>query len=358
MDGHSFVLLLPLTSAPVIGVNWEALPVRMAVASLGLVAGVGTVYALYHRQTVAATRLPAGAFWRLGAVCLAALALGLAALGAGFAHAKAYALVHPLHSPANRWPEAAGLTDYAPVNFASTDGLTLRGWFVPPRNGAVIIYVHGFSGNRSALLDEAALLAGQGYGALLFDLRNSGESDGTLTTLGLREVDDVRAAVDFVLAQPRVDAKRIGLMGISMGGATAILSAARIPQISAVVAESAYTSLPDSLGVTFKQMTGLPPFPFAPLIVYFGEREAGLKLSEVSPVAEIASISPRSVLLVHGGQDDIIPIDNAYALYAAAQAPKALYVVPQAGHGGFLQAAPDGYARRLVEFYDQSLLEP
>ena len=229
---------------------------------------------------------------------------------------------------------------------------------MPPRNGAVIIYVHGYAGNRSAFLDEAKWLAGQGYGALLFDLRHSGESEGTLTTLGLREVNDVQGAVNFVLAQPGVDARRIGLMGISMGGATAILSAARIPQISAVVAESAYASLQDSLGVTFKQMTGLPPFPLAPLVIFFGEREAGIKMLEVSPVAEIAAISPRPILLVHGGRDDIIPVANLYALFAAAKAPKELYVVAQAAHGGFPQAEPDAYFQRLGEFLDQSLLRP
>ncbi len=337
---------------------WKAPLVRLIVACGCLLAAGVVVRTLHRRHTSAATRLAAGALWRLAGVALGALGLVLAAAGIVVARAQAHALVHPAHVTTLITPETVGLADYQPVNFPSSDGLTLRGWYVPPRNGAVIIFVHGFAGNRSAFLPEAALLARRGYGALLFDLRNSGESDGDTTTLGLREVNDVEGAVDFVLAQSGGAVNRVGLMGISMGGATAILAAARLPQVSAVVAESAYTSLPDSLGVTFKQMTGLPPFPFAPLVVFFGEREAGLRISQVRPVAAVAAISPRPILLVHGCQDTVIPVSNAQALYAAAGEPKELYLVEGAGHGGFLQAEPQDYPRRLVEFFDQSLLEP
>jgi uncharacterized protein len=331
---------------------------RLALVSFCVLVGMGAVSLLRRRQAAARTRLTAGGLSRLGMMALVGLLISLGGVGVAYTRLRAYALVHPGRHVAERTPEMVGLTHYAAVSFASTDGLTLRGWYVPPSNGAVIIYVHGFSGNRSAFLEEAALLAGQGYGALLFDLRNSGESEGNVTTLGLREVNDVRGAVNFVLAQPGVDARRLGLVGVSMGGATAILSAARIPQISAVVAESTYPSLEDSLGVTFKQMTGLPPFPFAPLVIFFGEREAGIKMSEVSPVAEIGTISPRPILLVHGGRDTIMPVSNALVLYAAAQAPKALYLAPQAGHGDFMRTDRDGYARRLLEFLKGSLLRP
>jgi dipeptidyl aminopeptidase/acylaminoacyl peptidase len=347
-----------LISTARLELQWDSLLMRSLVVSACLLAGGVATYTLRRRQASAATRLAAGGFWRLVAAGLGALGIIFIAGGLVVARARAQALVHPARLTTLIAPETVGLTAYQSVSFLSADGLTLRGWYVPPRNGAVIIFVHGFACNRSAFLPEAALLAKHGYGALLFDLRNSGESDGDTTTLGLREVNDVQGAVDFVLAQPGGGANRLGLMGISMGGATVILSAVRLPQVSAVVAESAYASLPDSLDVTFKQMTGLPPFPFAPLVTFIGEREAGISIYQVRPVAEIAAISPRPILLVHGGQDPMIPVANVSALYAAAKEPKALYVVNQAGHGGFLEAEPQDYPRHLVDFFDKSLLEP
>jgi fermentation-respiration switch protein FrsA (DUF1100 family) len=272
------------------------------------------------------------------------------------AHDRAYSLVHPNRSPIERTPESVGVTGYQTVSFPSMDGLTLYGWYVPAQNGAVVIFVHGLGGNRSGLLDSARVVVERGYGALLFDLRNSGESEGEVTTLGLREVLDVRGAVDFALSQPGVELDKIGLLGHSMGGATVIMAGAQIPEVSAVIAESAYTSIEDNVADSIEQLTGLPPFPFAPFVVFFGEREAGADITQVRPVDEIASINPRPILLVHGELDELVVISNVYALYQAAGEPKELYVIPNAGHDGFAQVEPVEYPRRILEFLDKYLL--
>lgn len=242
------------------------------------------------------------------------------------------------------------------MTFPSSDGLNLQGWYVAPRNGAVIILVHGLGGNRCEMLDDAALLAAHGYGVVLIDLRNSGESDGTRTTLGLAEVNDVAGAVRFAAAQPGVEARRIGLLGHSMGGATVLRAAARLPEVSAVAAESAYTSLSDNVSSSLSKLTGLPAFPFAPLVIFFGQREAGLDISQVRPVDDMPAISPRPVLLVHGALDETIPVSNAYRLYAAVREPRDLYILPNAGHCCLPQAGGKEYVRRVVGFLDRYLL--
>ena len=327
---------------------------RVLTVSFGILA-VGTViYALWKRQTSPATRLSSKAFRRLWVCGFTLLALTFVALGTKLAHDRAYGLVHPGRSLAERTLESVGISKYQVVSFPSADGLTLHGWYVPPRNGAVMIFVHGLGGNRSELLDDARLLAEHGYGALLFDLRNSGESEGQITTLGLQEVNDVEGAVEFVRAQPGVDPDRMGLFGHSMGGATVILAGARNPQVTVVVAQSAYTSIEDNISDSLRQLIGLPPFPFAPLVVFFGEREAGVNMGQVRPVDEIASLSPRPVLLVHGAQDEVVPVTNAYDLYAAAREPKEIYVIANAGHAGLPQAEPEEYERRIVGFLDET----
>jgi fermentation-respiration switch protein FrsA (DUF1100 family) len=266
-------------------------------------------------------------------------------------------LVHPDRSPPRRTPDDVGIAQWREVDFQSQDGLSLSAWVVPARNGATVILVHGMGGNRAQLLDEAAMLVEDGYGVLLLDLRNCGSSEGDLTTMGYLEILDVGGALAFLSAQAESDPQRVGLLGQSMGGATAILAAARYPEIKAVIAESTFTSVEDNISDSFQALTGLPPFPFAPLVVWFGEREAGVDISQVSPLDGIEAISPRAVLIVHGELDELISVENAHRLYAAAGEPKELYVIPNAGHTGLLQTQPEEYQKRIVRFFDRYLLE-
>ncbi len=302
-------------------------------------------------------RRPPG-YWRnLFLFGLTVLLVTFAALSIRLAHQRAMWLVHPGRSTPHRTPDDVGIAQWREVDFQSQDGLTLSAWLVPARNGATVILVHGLGGNRAQLLDDAAMLVEDGYGALLIDLRNSGSSEGNLTTMGYLEVLDVGGALAFVLAQPENDPQRVGLLGHSMGGATAILAAARYPEIVAVIAESTFTSVEDNISDSFKALTGLPPFPFAPLVVWFGEREAGVDISQVSPLDEIEAISPRAVLIVHGELDALIPVKDARHLYAAAGEPKELYVIPNASHNGLPQAQPEEYRKRIVGFFNQYLLQ-
>src|SRR5712691_2778638 len=104
------------------------------------------------------------------------------------------------------------------VFFLVRDGVTLAGNFVPPKNGAVIVLVHGLFANRQQLLPEARLLAEHGYGVLIFDNRAHGASGGATATWGLHESEDVAKAVDFVQPRTHLSAGRIGLLGLSIGG--------------------------------------------------------------------------------------------------------------------------------------------
>jgi alpha-beta hydrolase superfamily lysophospholipase len=281
--------------------------------------------------------------------------MAVLALGIYLPYGRAYGLVHPARAPIERTPANVGISSYQDVQFVTADGLTLYGWYVPPRNGAVVVFVHGLGGNRTELLDEAGFITAKGYGALLFDLRNHGKSEGNVSTLGLYEVRDIEAAVAFVRQTAEPDAP-VAAFGHSMGAATVLLATAAISEIDAVIAESAFTSVEDNISDSVQVLTGLPAFPFAPLVVFFGQREAGVDISAVRPVDIIASISPRAVLLIHGDLDATIPVRNAYALYEAAAEPKELYVLPGVGHGGFLWAQPEEYPKRILAFLEKYLL--
>jgi len=337
---------------------WGLLAYRLLILQLPtLVLGVLAVGSMVRFWSQASpTSLPRNAWRNLSLFGVTVLSLTLISSSLWLTRQRALGIVKPGRSVARVLPESVGITEYATITFPASDGLKLQGWYAPTHNGAVIIFLHGHANNRTGLLDEAGLFARQGYGVLLYDARNHGWSEGTVTTLGLNEVRDVQGAVNFVLTQPGVDAARIGVVGHSMGGGTALLATAQIPEIDAVIAESAFTSLEDNIRNGVEKLAGLPAFPFAPLVIFWGQQETGVDIRQVRPIESIATLSPRPVLLVHGEQDDTLPVQNSRDLYAAAHDPKALYLIPGAHHADLFEVGGEGYAQRIVAFMQTALL--
>jgi dipeptidyl aminopeptidase/acylaminoacyl peptidase len=270
---------------------------------------------------------------------------------------RAHKLIYLRRTAPTQTPSDYGLTRWDDVCFQSADGLKIGGWFVPPasEHGPAIVYAHGIGSNRGDLLRQAAFMAKHGYGALLIDLRNSGESAGHQTTLGYLEPLDIAAAVDYLATRPEVDPDRIGLVGTSLGAASVIRAAAAVPKARAVVAESAYSSLQDNVADGVRRLLHLPAFPFAPLVVYFAERELKQKMDAVRPVDDVGRIAPRALLLIHGSDDDLIHVSNGRRLYEAAGEPKELWIVPGGHHIDLLDVAPDALEQRIVAFFGQYL---
>jgi alpha-beta hydrolase superfamily lysophospholipase len=278
---------------------------------------------------------------------------GLLVILLWLANSSALSLLHPYRShPASNVSE----TLWEEIELQTSDDLLLAGWFAPPdEGGAVVILVHGLGSNRGELLEEAELLVAHGYGALLIDLRNHGSSQGELTTLGYDEVKDVEAAYQYLVNRTEVDADRIGLLGNSLGAIVAIRAAARIPDIRAVVAQSGLTSLEDNIGDSFQAVTGLPRFPFAPLVIMIGEWRSGVAINQVRPIDDVRTFRSQALLLVHGEDDQTIAVENSLQLYEAAREPRELYIVPNAGHGGLMAADPARYEAVVVGFFDLHL---
>lgn len=244
------------------------------------------------------------------------------------------------------------------LTFRTDDGLTLHGWYLShPAPRDVIVVCHGFAMNRHELLDLARGLHERGHAVLLFDFRAHGASEGVRSTIGYREADDIVAAVAFLAARPELASLRIGVIGVSMGGAAALLAAAREPRIAAVVADSAFATLHDIAAGGLRELYRLPPYPFTPLIVRFGELLTRVRIRFNRPIDAIATVAPRPLLLIHGDADTLIPLKDAHALYAAAGEPKELWIVPGVRHGSALAHDQDAYIRRLDHFFSGALAE-
>lgn len=246
--------------------------------------------------------------------------------------------------------------DHENVTLQTADGLALAGWYVPSRNRAALVLIHGIGTNRADLLPLGRDLAQLGFGLLLFDLRAHGESEGSASTLGLRETLDVRSAVDYLHSRADVRPDRIGVYGNSLGAAVAIMAAAELGDLRSVVADSGFASVEWVVSNQFNSLVRLPGWT-APLVLAFGRWQAGVDPGQVSPVERIHRISPRPILLVHGDRDATFAIQNAYLLSEAAGDPKELWIVPGVRHSGAYAVDPERYVERVGGFFQRSLLQ-
>lgn len=236
--------------------------------------------------------------------------------------------------------------EYQSIDLITDDGIRLSAWYTPPKNGVVILLAHGYGDNRPEWVH--ALLAKKKYGVLAWDARAHGESEGNISTIGYLEVLDVKAALEYILAQ--TDVEHIGAWGGSMGGATIIRAAAQFPQIEAVFIDSSFASLDDEFNY-------LLPYPVInPLAKFIATIETGFSLDQVNPLNDIPKISPRPVYIVQGTGDTVAPPDSGEKLFNAAREPRYLWEKENILHLSMYLDNPRRYQRRLIGFFDEWLL--
>lgn len=237
--------------------------------------------------------------------------------------------------------------EYREIELTTEDGVKLSAWYTPPQNGAVILVAHGHADRRAE--DFYLLFASHGYGVIAWDFRAHGTSEGDFSTIGYYEVYDVKAALDFALAQPEIE--HIGGWGGSMGAVTMIRAAAQYPQIEAVVADSPFASLEDAIHLRV-------PYPILqPLIQFIAENETGLSADLVRPVDEIAQISPRPVFIIQGMGDTAIPLDSGQRLFNAAGEPKEFWTEADVPHMNMFAYFETRYTNRVIKFFNENLLK-
>ncbi len=257
--------------------------------------------------------------------------------------------LHPARIiPAGNWLKENNIP-YQEIELTAKDGVKLSAWYTPPHaegSRAVILVAHGYNANRPEGI--YVMFAQHGYGVLAWDFRAHGKSGGDISTLGYYEQLDVEAALDYALAQP--DVEHIGAWGGSMGGATMILTAAKHPEIEAVVSDSAFPTLDDvmKLNVPIKFMQ--------PFMLFFGEWSSGAEIAQVRPVDEIAKISPRAVFIIDGWEGAAVVMNSPYRLYDAANEPKQLWVEDGVPHLGMYGNDPQEYEKQIIDFFDVWLL--
>jgi uncharacterized protein len=239
------------------------------------------------------------------------------------------------------------------VAFTTSDGLKLRGWYVPSRNGAAVVAFPGRKGPQR----QARMLVRHGYGVLLFDRRGEAESDGDPNAFGWAMDRDLKAAATFLRHRPDVEPNRIGGIGLSVGGEMLLQTAAESKVFRAVVSEGAGArSIRENLEKP-KALGGMPQLGVSLALTagtaLFSNHMPPPNLKHLS-----ARIAPRSVFFIyalHGTGGEEKQLNPKY--YAAAGEPKQIWEIAEASHTGGITARPKDYERRVIGFFDDALAD-
>lgn len=235
------------------------------------------------------------------------------------------------------------------VSITGADSVMLGAWYCDRGTGTpLVILFHGYSAEKSSLLTEARIFLDLGASVLLVDFRGSGESSESYTTIGFREADDVSAAMRY--ATNSLSHRRILLYGQSMGAA-AILRAIHRGGIrpDGVIAEAVFDSLLTTVRHRFSAM-GVPSFPSAELLVFWGGVQAGFNGFTLEPVAWATALTCPS-LFMHGTEDPRARIEEGRRVCAAAPGPAQFVAFPAAGHESYASRFPaewTGAVRRFL----------
>lgn len=276
-------------------------------------------------------------------VC-ALLAFGLAGLWVAGGSLSA-PVNHPVGAPP---PDLA----VRPVEFASESGSVLRGWLLPGREGrGAVVLMHGVRADRTSMSGRARFLNAAGYTVLLFDFQAHGESPGSRVTFGYLESRDARAAVRFV--RTHFPGERVGVVGVSMGGAATLLAEPPL-EADALVLEMVYPTLEEAVADRLKMRLGSWGGALSPLLTWQLRPRLGVGAERMRPIERVASV-PAPKLFIVGAEDRHTTLEESRRLFGAARDPKELWVVEGAAHTDLHAASREEYERRVLDFFAKTL---
>ena len=273
-------------------------------------------------------------------------------------------VIHPERSASTESPKDYHLT-YEDIQFRNAvDNTKLEGWWIPAQNeffqevhsNDTIIFAHGFGDSRTGMpiasLQLAKRLAFEGYNVLMFDFRNSGNSNGKVTTIGYYETYDILAAVEFAKSK---GTDQVGLLGWSMGASASLLAAENSSTVKAVIADSPFSDFNSYISEKFSYWTNLPN-KFSPFIIKTAETMLGLDYDKVNPAHAVAQMknTDTAVMLIHGKKDNAISYKNS--LEIKEKNPNAeLWLIQDAGHIRGYKKEKEVYEEKIVAFFQKHL---
>lgn len=241
-------------------------------------------------------------------------------------------------------PPAEAMTTVA------SDGAAVAGSYWPGRSddSPAVLMLHGVQSNRLQHASTAAWLAARGYAVLAIDFRGHGESARRPRSFGVNEARDAAAALAWL--RRRQPARRIAVVGTSMGGAAALLGEDGPLDVDALVLQAVYPDIRHAIRNRIAERLGRPIATLLePLLSFQTRARLGIWPDAISPMTAIAAFKG-SVLVIGGGDDRSTPPAESRALAGAVPRLAGLWIVPGLGHAETTGLASDDYRRRIARF--------
>lgn len=251
---------------------------------------------------------------------------------------------------------------YETVHFTPRgEDFLLEGWFLRPKNQEAseqktLLFVHGIGANRISnphTMQIAYDFINEGYQVLLFDLRTQGNSEGPHASASYYEKFDVLGAFDFLLKEKKIPKEKIGLLGFSMGGATALLAASIEPAIRALAIDSPFSDARELIAQETARATGISEGlaqSFVPLVRFFAKTLYKVELDEMVPKEAVKKIQ-FPIFLVHGDSDAILHHRHSEAIHLNAHKGSQLFITAGGEHTSSYELGEELYITRLLDYY-------
>lgn len=240
------------------------------------------------------------------------------------------------------------------VSIDTQNHKTLTGWFVQangPKAAPAVVVMHGWGANASLMQGCLAPLHAAGLAVLLIDARCHGRSDDESHTSLPRFAEDIDAGLAWLRGQPKVDSQRLAVIGHSVGAGAALLSATRCNEVRAVVSLSAFAH-PREVMMRYLNSHRIPYPVVGWYVLQHVQKVIGARFDAIAPLRSIAHLV-YPVLLVHGRDDEMVPLSDAHRLLAAGQSGTVRLLEVAGRHD--LRAALDEHLPEITEFLQKSL---
>jgi uncharacterized protein len=245
---------------------------------------------------------------------------------------------------------------YEEVYFHGRDGMPLVGWWIPCEHSiGTVIMCHGRAGSMDGDTRQMVPLHNAGFSVLMFDFRGHGHSGGQWVTMGMYEKEDLLGAVDYLLEKRGI--KKVGVLGFSMGAATALISAALSERIAVIVADSSFGRLKWTMAAHLRERH-VPDFiarVFVNSIVALASIETEGRIDHTDPIRWTVHIGPRPILFIYGEDDCLVSLRDVDRMVTLAEGPTEVWYAEDANHREAYSKYPDEYNARVVAWFKQYL---
>jgi dipeptidyl aminopeptidase/acylaminoacyl peptidase len=258
-----------------------------------------------------------------------------------------YLALRPFKYTTNITPADMGVK-YDNVTFKTSDGVTIKGWYVPSekKHAKTILLLHGYPADKGDILPTRLFLH-KNYNLLFMDFRYLGDSGGHYSTVGVYEVNDVRAAIAYLKSR---GVHELGIWGLSMGGAAALMTLKHAPEVKAIVAEAPYARL-DWMANRHYPIPGLN-YIIGKLFHLWGAVFLQTDISKINPVDEAKTVKI-PLLLIYSRNDQVVSVEHAELMQreTAGNHHVEMIIVDDKSHNEVM----DNYREVVGEFFRKNL---